>query len=70
MLKAIEKRDVREAGEELLPLDEIARRGAQRMLMTALKAEANAYVERHRGERDESPFATVRLRVRASWLAH
>jgi len=53
MLKVVEKQDVREAGEELLPLDEIAREGARRMLMEALKAEVDDYVERHRGERDE-----------------
>ncbi len=59
MLKVIEKRDEREAGEELLLLDEIARAGAQRMLMAALKAEADAYVERHHAERDEQGHALV-----------
>jgi putative transposase len=59
MLKVIEKRDEREAGEELLRLDEIAREGARRMLMEALKAEADDYVERHRGERDEQGHALV-----------
>ena len=53
MLKVVEKQDAREASEELLPLDEIAREGARRMLIEALKAEADDYVERHRGERDE-----------------
>ncbi len=52
MLKVIEKRDEREAGEELLLLDEIAREGARRMLIAALKAEVDDYVERHRSERD------------------
>ena len=37
MLRVIEKQEEREAGEEVLLLDEIARQGAQRMLMTALK---------------------------------
>src|SRR5580698_4731610 len=59
MLKVVEKQDAREAGEELLPLDEIAREGARRMLMEALKAEVDDYVERHRGERDEHGRALV-----------
>lgn len=59
MLKVVEKRDGREAGEELLSLDEIARAGARRMLMEALRAEADAYVERHRGERDQQRHALV-----------
>jgi hypothetical protein len=53
MLKVVEKQDAREAGEELLLLDEIAREGARRMLIEALRAEADDYIERHRGERDE-----------------
>jgi len=36
MLKAVEKRDEREEGEELLRLDEIAHEGARRMLIEAL----------------------------------
>ena len=59
MLKVIEKQAAREAREELLPLDEIAREGARRMLIEALKAEADDYVERHRGERDEYGRALV-----------
>ena len=39
MLKVIEKRDGREAGEELLLLNEIAGEGARRMLLEALEAE-------------------------------
>jgi hypothetical protein len=35
-----------------LLLDEIAREGALRMLMAALKAGSDAYVERHRDERE------------------
>jgi len=42
MLKVIEKRDVEEAGEEFLLLDEIAREGARRMLMEGLQAECDA----------------------------
>src|SRR5207245_10344151 len=49
----------REAGEQLVELDEIARIGARRMLMAALKTEAEDYVERHREERDETGRALV-----------
>ncbi len=59
MLKVVEKQDAGEVGEELLLLDELAREGARRMLMTALRAESDAYVERHRGERDEAGHALV-----------
>jgi putative transposase len=59
MLKVVEKRTEREAGEELLLLDQIAREGARRMLLEALKAEVDDYVERHRGERDEQGHALV-----------
>jgi len=59
MLKVIEKQEPREVGEEVLSLDEIARAGAQRMLMAALRAEADEYVERHRGARDEAGHALV-----------
>ncbi len=37
-----------------LELDEIARRGAQRMLKDTLEAEVRAFVERHRDQVDES----------------
>ena len=57
MLKVVEKRDEREAGGELLLLDEIAREGARRMLVEALRAEIDDYVERHHGERDEHGHA-------------
>jgi transposase-like protein len=59
MLKVIEKQDGREAGEEYLRLDEIAREGARRMLMEALKAEVDDYVERYRSERDQQGHALV-----------
>ena len=59
MLKVVEKQEAREATEELLPLDEIAREGARRMLIEALRAEADDYVERHRGERDKHGRALV-----------
>jgi hypothetical protein len=70
MLKVVEKRDEREAGEEVLLLDEIAREGARRMLIEALEAEVDDYLERHRNERDEQGHALVvrngRGRARAS----
>ena len=59
MLKVVEKRDGREAGEDVLLLDEIAREGARRMLLEALKAEVDDYVERHRSKRDEQGHALV-----------
>ena len=45
-----------EAGREL---DELAREGARRMLVTALEAEVAEYIERHRGERDADGRAAV-----------
>jgi putative transposase len=59
MLKVVEKRDGREAGEELLLLDELAREGARRMLIEALKAEVDDYLERYGSERDEEGHALV-----------
>jgi putative transposase len=59
MLKAVEKRDDKEAGQELLLLDEIAREGARRMLIEVLKAEADDYLERYCSERDEQGHALV-----------
>jgi putative transposase len=59
MLKVVERRDGREAGEEFLRLDEIAREGARRMLLQALQAEVDEYVEHHRSERDEQGRALV-----------
>jgi len=40
-------------------LDDLAREGARRMLVSALDAEVCEYVERHRGERDEEGRALV-----------
>src|SRR5260370_8849083 len=59
MLKVVESGAGKEAGEQLFELDEIARSGARRMLMAALKTEADDYVERHREERDETGRALV-----------
>jgi putative transposase len=42
-----------------LSLDELARRGAQRMLALALQAEVDEYIRRHEGERDEDGHALV-----------
>lgn len=42
-----------------LSLDDLAREGARRMLEDALQVEVAAYVERHRGKRDESGHALV-----------
>lgn len=47
------------AGEMGLTLDELAREGARRMLSAALEAEVAAYLEQHRGERDEAGHALV-----------
>src|ERR1039457_5083102 len=52
MLKEVERTPAGEESGELLPLDEIARVGARRMLMAALATEAADYVERHRDERN------------------
>src|SRR5229473_7411122 len=51
-----------------LLLDEIAREGARRMLIEALGAEADDYVERHRGER-RSDCETARVRFEAEYQA-
>ena len=51
------KREEEVLGE--ICLDEIARRGAEKMLAAALKAEADQYVERLSGERDEKGHALV-----------
>src|SRR5689334_24773419 len=59
MLKVFEKRDKKDAGYELLLLDEIVHEGARRMLIEALKAEADDYIERHRRARDEHGHALV-----------
>jgi putative transposase len=58
MLRIVEERDEAK-GEVRLPLDELAREGARRMLIEALEVEVEAYVERHRQERDEMGRALV-----------
>ncbi len=57
MLRVAAEPDARQ--DLVLALDEICRRGAQRMLGLALEAEVEDYLERHREARDE--------RGRASW---
>ena len=42
-----------------LSLDELAQRGAQRMLAAALQAEVDEYIQRHANERDENGHALV-----------
>jgi len=46
-------------GEEVTPLDEIARRGAQRMIEAALEVEVEQYVSQLREHRDERGRAEV-----------
>ena len=56
-------RIVEESPEEIeglpMDLDELAREGARRLLVTALEVEVAAYVDRHREERDERGHAQV-----------
>jgi hypothetical protein len=66
MLKVIEKRNAKEADAELLLLDDLAREGARRMLIAALKAEVDDYIERHRGAQDEQGHALVVRNGRAA----
>ena len=55
MLRLVESHPEKEA----LTLDEIAREGARQMLVKALEAEVEGYVERHRALRDEKGHALV-----------
>jgi putative transposase len=57
MLRVVAQEDARQ--EFAFTLDEICRRGAERMLAIALEAEVDAYLERHREERDERGRALV-----------
>jgi putative transposase len=57
MLRVVPEDDARH--EFALALDEICRRGAERMLAIALEAEVDAYLERHREARDERGHALV-----------
>jgi len=57
MLRVVAEDDARQ--EFVLALDEICRRGAERMLAIALQAEVDAYLERHGKARDERGRALV-----------
>ena len=57
MLRVVPEDDARQ--EFALALDEICRRGAERMLAVALEAEVDAYLQTHRMERDERGRALV-----------
>src|SRR6266511_5911788 len=57
MLRVAATDDARQ--EFVLALDEICRRGAERMLAIALEAEVDAYLERHGKARDERGRALV-----------
>jgi transposase-like protein len=57
MLRVVAEETARQ--EFTLALDEICRRGAQRMLAVALEAEVDTYLETHRQERDERGRALV-----------
>ena len=52
MLRVVPEDDARQ--EFTLTLDEICRRGAERMLAIALEAEVYAYLERHREARESA----------------
>lgn len=54
MLKVVEKET-----EEKPELEEVLREGARRLLMAALEAEVSDYVERFRGDRDDTGHALV-----------
>jgi putative transposase len=57
ILRVVAEDDARQ--EFALTLDEICRRGAERMLAIALEAEVDAYVERHQDVRDDRGHAVV-----------
>jgi len=57
MLRVVPEDDARQ--EFALALDEICRRGAERMLAIALDAEVDAYLEHHREARDDRGHALV-----------
>ena len=59
MLRVIHDEESAEVAESVVGLDELCRRGAQKMLATALEAEVSDYVERYCGERDEDGRALV-----------
>ena len=59
MLRLVENAGGKEEAGESRSLDELAREGARRMLVTALEAEVAQYLERYAGERDDQGHALV-----------
>lgn len=59
MLKVVREGTEGQAEELALSLDDLAREGARRMLVSALEAEVRAYLDRHRCARDEHGHALV-----------
>jgi len=59
MLKVVRDDADGQAEGRCLGLDDLAREGARRMLVTALEAEVASYLERHHGERDDQGRARV-----------
>jgi transposase-like protein len=59
MLRVVEKGAEREDETSGSLLDELAREGARRMLVTAMEAEVASYVDASSGERDEQGHALV-----------
>ena len=59
MLKVVREGADGQADELSLGLDDLAREGARRMLVSALEAEVASSLERHQGERDEQGRARV-----------
>lgn len=59
MLKVVREGTEGQADELALSLDDLAREGARRMLVSALEAEVRAYLDRHRCARDEHGHALV-----------
>lgn len=59
MLRLVESPPEREVPPARLTLDELAREGARRMLVTALEAEVATYIEAHQDARDEEGHALV-----------
>jgi len=59
MLKILKNDEDGEISDGRSSLDELARQGARRMLAEALEAEVAAYLELHRGARDERGRALV-----------
>ena len=59
MLRLVEKPVEMEEGAECSTLDELAREGARRMLVEALKREVQEYVEAASGDRDDDGRALV-----------